>query len=68
MPRYRWVAQVTVDVDASWVADGFDLTSDRLRDVLEDNLLPYATGDERKVTARILRAPDALRIRKEQGE
>lgn len=60
--RYRWV--VEIEVDATWVADGFDLTDERAKEMIQ-NELPWAYGHE--VDAKILKAPPAADIRKEQG-
>ena len=59
---YKWT--VEFQVAASWVADGFDLTNDRAKQMIEESL-PYAYGAESR--ARVLSAPDAKAIRKEQG-
>lgn len=59
---YTWTVQISVA--DTWVADGFDLTADRLKDmVLSD--LGYAHDGE--VVTKIIRAPKPEDIRKEQG-
>lgn len=60
--RFRWV--VEIEVDEIWVADGFDLTEDRLEEmVLAD--LSFARSDE--VAVKVLRTPDPAVIREAQG-
>ena len=59
---FSWT--VRVDVDERWVADGFDLTDERLQDILL-HALPYA--NERELGGKVLKAPDVKDIRKAQG-
>lgn len=62
MTWYTWTVQISVA--DTWVADGFDLTADRLKDmVLAD--LGYAYDGE--VRVKIIKAPKPEDIRKEQG-
>lgn len=62
MKPYKWV--VEIDVAPIWVADGFDLTNDRLRRMLAREL-PHARGDE--IVGSVLASPDPQQIRCEQG-
>lgn len=63
MPKpYTWTVELTVD--ASWVADGFDLSDERAKEMLNREL-PFAYGHE--IAAKVISAPDAERIAKEQG-
>lgn len=59
---YKWT--IEVEVAAAWVADGFDLTAERAHDIFT-RALPYAYGHE--VACRVVAAPDAREIRREQG-
>lgn len=59
---YVWTVQI--EIDPKWVADGFDLDEDRLRDMLQ-NTLSCATSCE--VGGKVLTAPDPKQIRAEQG-
>ncbi len=59
---YKWT--VEIEVDPLWVADGFDLTTDRLQDMLM-NELRHATSSE--ISGAVLKAPDPKQIRAEQG-
>jgi hypothetical protein len=59
---YRWT--VEIDVAEVLVADGFDLTPDRLQRILE-HALPYARSTE--VRGRVLKSPDPGDINEEQG-
>lgn len=60
--RYRW--EVQIDVDAVWVADGFNLTEERLRSMV-GRALAHAYGHEFAV--KVLRAPPEHAIAIEQG-
>ena len=59
---YCW--KVSVRVHARWVADGFELTADRLNDILA-NVLGWAYDHE--FGGEVLAAPDPMQIRAEQG-
>lgn len=59
---YTWTAEISVD--PMWVADGFELTEERLMDMVRKTL-GYAYQNEIKV--KVLSAPDNARIRQEQG-
>lgn len=63
MKNFRWV--VEFEVDESWVADGFNLTDESAKDMIE-NTLPYSYGFE--TTAKVIQAPDPHEIMKVQGE
>lgn len=60
--RFKWTVQI--EIDETWVADGFELTADRVQDMLLSEL-SYAREDE--VSARVLRAPSPAAIRRAQG-
>lgn len=62
MAMLRWTVQFSVD--ESWVADGFDLTEERAKEMLNCDLR-YAYGHE--IGAKVLKAPAALRVGKLQG-
>jgi hypothetical protein len=59
---YSWT--VKISVHPRWVADGFDLTEERLRDILE-NVFDYAY--EHEYDGQVLNSPDPNQIRAEQG-
>lgn len=61
--KYRWV--VAIEVSPVWVADGFDLTPARLRDIALGKILPWARPEE--VATEVIEAPDSRAIRREQG-
>lgn len=63
-----WKIEVTLTVDESWIADGFN-AANRLEEIEEKltYLLPYAYENEFKVTAKIKTAPDAKVIQELQG-
>ncbi len=61
--RYKWT--VEFEVDASWVADGFDLTNDRALDMLAHDLSYAYIGTE--LSAKVIKAPKREAIRKEQS-
>ncbi|MFT0546956.1 hypothetical protein ACMHYO_11510 [Allopusillimonas ginsengisoli] len=60
---YSWI--VRFDVAPEWVADGFNLTDERALEMLAETL-PYANMSY-ELAARVLAAPSALRIVREQG-
>lgn len=60
---YTWTVELTVA--AAWVADGFDLDSDRALRMLASEL-GYANMTT-ELSARIVSAPDPKLIRLEQG-
>ena len=60
---YEWT--VKIRVAALWVADGFDLDSERAHDMVRGDL-GHATSVE--VETEIVKAPDPKSIRIEQGE
>lgn len=59
---YKWTVEITVD--PIWVADGFNLTEDRLLDILQQEL-GFVCSHE--VGGKVLKAPDPKQIRAEQG-
>lgn len=61
--KFKWVVEFTID--QTWVEDGFNLTEERAKEMVE-SALPFSTGSETSV--RILKAPDADIIREVQGE
>lgn len=63
MKFYSWTVQI--EVEASWVADGFELTEDRLKGMIEREI-EGSYPSETKI--KILEAPNPEAIKKEQGE
>lgn len=59
---YKWT--VTFEIDAIWVADGFDMTEGRAKDMIEREL-SYSREPETRV--RVLKAPSKVAILREQG-
>lgn len=62
MKKYKWT--VEIEVDETWVEDGFDLTDERARNMI-GNSLPYAYGHEFK--ARVLTRPNMAEVNIAQG-
>lgn len=60
--RYRWA--VEIEVDETWVEDGFDLTDERATDIMA-HTLRWARSDE--FAARVLARPVDEAIAKAQG-
>lgn len=60
--RFKWT--VEIEVDETWVADGFELTQERLEDML-GHTLSSATSTE--YAGLVLKAPDAKDILRVQG-
>ncbi len=65
--KLKWTMKVSVSVDSSWVADGFEATKERMEEAIKSGILPYAYGHEKKVSVKILSKPDKKKIRKIQG-
>lgn len=61
--RYTWV--VRFDVAPEWVADGFVMTDETALDMLSDKV--GFANMETELAARVIAAPSALDIAKEQG-
>jgi hypothetical protein len=59
---FKWT--VEIQVHRTWVEDGFKLTNERAKSIIE-HALPYSNGAETK--ARVLSGPDADEIAKVQG-
>lgn len=59
---FKWV--IEIEVEKSWVADGFDMDNERAHAMLATTL-PYAYNTELK--ARVIKRPDPKAIRKAQG-
>ena len=55
---------VKFGIDHSWVADGFELTNERVKGMLAKTLL-YAHNSE--ISARVIGKPDRKVIRRIQG-
>jgi hypothetical protein len=60
--KFKWT--VEFEVDESWVANGFDLTDERAKDMIESEL-PYSYGHETK--AKVIKAPLPAQILVVQG-
>lgn len=62
MARIKWT--IEIEVDETWVADGFDATADRVLAWLESDL-QFATLDE--LGAKVLKRPSDEQMAKLQG-
>ena len=62
MSMQKWIVQI--EVDDSWVADGFDLDKDRLLDMVANDL---NQAHEWEIKVKIIHHPDVKVIRKLQG-
>lgn len=65
--RFIWKLEVELSIDPMWVADGFEATPGRIKELLEEKLLDYAYGHEKIIKVKTLEAPEQSRIRLEQG-
>jgi hypothetical protein len=45
----RWRVQFDLIVSGGWIEDGFDLTPDLVRDIVQDGILQYAHDFEKEV-------------------
>lgn len=61
--KFKWT--VSIEVDEVWVADGFNLTADRLHDMVQSDL-GFATEGE--IVCTIVKAPKPEAIAKVQGD
>jgi hypothetical protein len=64
---FKWV--IEIEVDETWVADGFNLTNERARSMIQDHISgcgAFMVYDN-EVRAKVLQAPDARSIRVVQG-
>lgn len=68
MAKKTWVFQITLQVDESWVADGFD-GKERTEEIeaLLEGLLPYAYSHEYKIKCKCVKSPSAEEVLKIQG-
>lgn len=62
MNKFKWTVEFAID--ESWVADGFELTEGRAKDMIEEQL-PYAYGFETSV--KIIKTPPLKDIWNAQG-
>jgi hypothetical protein len=62
MSMLKWIVELSVD--ELWVADGFDLTDERAKEMLASDL-SYAYGHE--IEAKVIKAPAPNKIAKLQG-
>lgn len=60
--KFKWT--VEVEVDESWIADGFNLTRDRALQMISA-VLPFA--DSKEYNAKIIEAPAKEKIEKAQS-
>jgi hypothetical protein len=68
--QYQWTFTGTVTVSDVWVADGFNLTPERLQRIIQDAFvseLGFADHGEVMTTSMVTGSPDPMTIRKEQG-
>lgn len=59
---FKWTVEISIS--EIWVADGFDLTEERLRDMVASHL-GYACHNE--IAVRVVKAPEPAAIAKAQG-
>lgn len=62
MTKFKWV--VEFEVSENWVADGFEMTAERAKDMIE-SALPYSYPHETAV--KIVAAPDKEAVKVAQG-
>ncbi len=66
---FTFKAEVTIKVAEYWVADGFEIKrgGDRLREIIQDNILTLANDSEKRVKVKMTALPSRKAIRKAQG-
>lgn len=67
--KYKWKFEVELEVDPSWVADGFDFANriEKFEEEFGNILLPYAYTYEVETKVKLLESPSKYSILKEQG-
>lgn len=60
---FKWT--VEIEVNEVWVADGFQVTEEGLRDAFQEYFLPLSTEGEVKVA--VVKTPTVKALRKAQG-
>ena len=64
MSKRKFVWLVEIEIDETWVADGFEITAERAGEWVEKDI-GYASPDE--ISVRIKKAPKSSDIRAVQG-
>jgi len=59
---YKWT--VEIEVSEVWVADGFEVTAERLQEMLQEAI---GFSHENETRVRVVKAPTVNAIRKAQG-
>jgi hypothetical protein len=62
-PMLKWT--IEIEVDEKWVADGFNLSKPRQLQALEEQILQWAYGHEKRVT--LVSGPDPAKVAELQG-
>ena len=62
MEKFTWTVKFTVD--ETWVADGFELTEELAKDMIQ-NQIPYSFEEETSI--KIIKTPKRSDILKAQG-
>jgi hypothetical protein len=64
--KRKFVLQIVMSVDDSWIADGFSCNGKHLKNVKEyiQGLLPYAYGHEFNVKVKLISGPDKSILKK----
>jgi len=64
--KRKFVLQVEMTVDDSWISDGFNLHGEHMENTKEfiRGLLPYAYSHEFKVKAKLISGPDKSILKK----
>lgn len=60
---FKWTAEI--EVDETWIADGFELTAEDLKNAILEHMLGYA--DDSEVNVEIVKSPSEDEIREAQG-
>ncbi len=60
--KFKWT--VEIEINKTWIGDGFEIKEDNLHSAINE-LIPYAYTDEIKV--KILKSPDSKAILTAQG-
>lgn len=67
MKKLKWKLEVTIAVSEDWVADGFEATPARIKEMIEDSILDCATESEVTVEVKTITEPPVKVVRRLQG-
>ena len=67
MKKFKWTFQVTIETVEMWVEDGFNPSADQIEQALDERLLGYAYGNEKRIKAKLISKPNQKLVASVQG-